>query len=111
MVMVVGEGGNNAGAELGGLRMGQFQHRYLLRMVVQQPGVIDQGLQNQRLAAGHRAALAAHDRTGRQLRTGRLVGAGRDRGTTARPRATSATGSESAGLALAEAVPRGKTAA
>ena len=44
-------------------------------MVVQQPGVVDQGLQNQRLAAGHRAALAAHDRAGRELGAGRLVGA------------------------------------
>src|SRR5437868_3428783 len=111
MVMVVGEGGNNASAELGGLRMGQFQHRYVLQMVVQEPGVIDQGLQDQRLAAGHRAALAAHDRTGRQLRAGRLVGAGRDHGGSARPRAAPATGSESAGPSLAEAVPWGKTAA
>src|SRR5438309_8747519 len=75
MVMVVGEGGNNASAELRGLRMGQFQHRYLLQMVVQEPGLIDQGLQDQRLAAGHRAALATHDRAGRELGAGRLVGA------------------------------------
>ena len=57
--MVVGEGRDNAGAELVGLGMGQFQGRHFLQMVVQQPGVVDQGLQDQRLAAGHRAALAA----------------------------------------------------
>ena len=62
MVMVVGEGGDDAGAQLVRLGMGQFQRRHLFQMVVQQPGVIDQGLQDQRLAAGHRAALAAHDR-------------------------------------------------
>src|SRR5436190_10958032 len=110
MVMVVGEGGNNASAELGGLRMGQFQHRYLLQMVVQEPGVIDQGLQNQRLAAGHRAALAAHDRAGRELGTGRLVGAGRDWRAAAHPLPAPAPGGESAGLALVEAAAGGKTA-
>ena len=74
MVMVVGEGGDDAGAQLVGLGMGQFQRRHLLQMVVQQPGMIDQGLQDQRLAARDRAALAAHDRARRQLRAGRLIG-------------------------------------
>ena len=60
--MVVGKGGDDAGAELVGLGMGQFQRGHLLQMVVQQPGVVDQGLQDQGLPAGERAALAAHDR-------------------------------------------------
>src|SRR6266581_249301 len=74
--MIVGEGGDDAGAELVGLGVGHFQRRYLLQMVVQQPGVVDQALQDQRLAAGDRAALAAHDRAVRKLRARRLVGPG-----------------------------------
>jgi hypothetical protein len=38
LVMVVGEGRDDAGAQFMGLRMGQFQRRHLLQMVVQQPG-------------------------------------------------------------------------
>ena len=78
--MVVGEGRNDAGTELVGLRMGQFQGRHPLQMVVQQPGVVNQGLQNQRLAAGHRAALAAHNWTGAELGARRLVGAAGEAG-------------------------------
>ena len=74
VVMVVGEGGDDAGAQFVRLGMGQFQRRHLLQMVVQQPGVIDQRLQNQRLAAGNRAALAAHDRAHRELRARHLIG-------------------------------------
>ena len=62
MVMVVGEGRDDTGAQLVGLGMGEFQRRHLFQMLVQQPGVVDQGQQDQRLAAGDRAALAAHDR-------------------------------------------------
>src|SRR5665213_3768540 len=43
-------------------------------MVVQQPRMIDQGLQDQRLAAGDRAALAAHDRARRELGARHLIG-------------------------------------
>src|SRR3982074_863516 len=43
-------------------------------MVVQQPGMIDQRLQDQRLAAGDRAALAAHDRAQCKLGARRLIG-------------------------------------
>ena len=70
----VGEGRDDAGAQLVGLGMGQFQRRHLLQMVVQQPGMIDQGLQNQRLAARDRAALAAHQRAQCKLRARRLIG-------------------------------------
>lgn len=38
MVVVVGEGGDDAGPELVGLGMGQFQGGDLLKVVVQQPG-------------------------------------------------------------------------
>jgi hypothetical protein len=44
-------------------------------MVVQEPGVVDQAFEDQRLAAGHGAALAAHDRTGREMGARCLVGA------------------------------------
>ena len=63
----MGEGIDDAGAQFVRLGMGQFQRRHLLQMVVQQPGMIDQGLQNQRFPARDRAALAAHDRAGREL--------------------------------------------
>ena len=71
--MVVGEGRDDAGAQFVGLGMGQFQRRHFLQMVMQQPGMIDQGLQNQRLAPRNRAALAAHDRARRKLRACRLI--------------------------------------
>ena len=73
VVMVVGEGTDDTGAQFVRLRMGQFQRRHLFQMVVQQPGMINQRLQNQRLAAGDGAALAAHDRAGRKLRAHRLI--------------------------------------
>src|SRR6185437_17174827 len=38
MVMVVGEGRDDAGAELVSLAMDEFQGRHLLQMVMQQPG-------------------------------------------------------------------------
>src|SRR5262249_9508831 len=60
--MVVGEGVDDAGAELVGLRMGQLEGHHLLQMIVQEPGVVDQTLQDQGLPAGERRTLAAHDR-------------------------------------------------
>jgi len=96
MVMIAGEGGDDAGAQLVGLRMGHFQRRHLLQMVVQQPGVVDQGLQNQRLAAGDRAALAAHDRARRQLGARRLIGPAVDGLAAGRRLPTAALGRESA---------------
>src|SRR5438094_422405 len=80
MVMVVGKGGDDAGPELMGLGMGQLQGRDLLEMIVQQPGVVDQALQDQGLAARDGAALAAHDRARRQLGARGLIGAGGQRG-------------------------------
>ena len=54
MMMVVGEGRDDAGAQLVGFGVSQFQRRHLLQMVVQQPGVVNQGLQDQGLPAGER---------------------------------------------------------
>src|SRR3982750_3366378 len=76
MVMVVGEGGDDAGPELVDLGMGELQGRDFLKVVGQQPGVVDQDLQDQGLPAGDGAALAAHDRACRELRARRLVGSG-----------------------------------
>src|SRR3954469_10599841 len=76
MVMVVGKSGDDAGPELMDLGMGELQGRDFLEVIVQQPGVVDQDLQDQGLAAGDGAALAAHDRACRELRACRLVGPG-----------------------------------
>src|SRR5215813_768031 len=62
MMMVVGEGRDDAGAEPMGLAVGQFERRDLLQVIVQEPGMVNQALQDQRLPAGERRALAAHDR-------------------------------------------------
>src|SRR5271156_4673867 len=77
MVMIVGEGRDDAGAEFVGLAMGQLERCNLLEVIVQNPGMVDETLQDQRLPAGQSAALTAHDRARRQLRTGRLIGAAR----------------------------------
>ena len=74
MVMVGGKGRDDGGAELVGFGVGEFERGHLLQMVVQQPGVVEQALQDQGLAPRHGATLAAHDRAGRQLRTRRLIG-------------------------------------
>jgi len=66
---------DDGGAELVRLAIRQVERGHLLQMVVQQPGVVEQALQDQGLATGHGAALAAHDRARCQLRTRRLVGA------------------------------------
>src|SRR4051794_17809489 len=47
--------------------MPEFQRRQLLQMIVQQPGMIERGLQDQRLAPRKRAAMAAVHRTVREL--------------------------------------------
>src|SRR5215813_3952956 len=80
MVVVVGEGRDDAGTQFMGLRVGQFQRRHLLQMVVQKPGMVNQALQDQGLAAGDRALLAAHDRAGGELRARRLIGPAAKRG-------------------------------
>src|ERR1700733_3799278 len=98
MVMVVGEGRDDAGAELVGLAMGQLERCDLLEVIVQNPGMVDEALQDQRLPAGQGAALAAHDRARRKLRTGRLIGAARQ-GT--RTLWTAASGIEPAGTLTA----------
>src|SRR5258707_14816322 len=76
MVMVVGESRDDAGAQLMRLGIGHFERRHLLQMVVQEPRMVDQAEQNQRLAAGNHGALAKHDRGCGELRACRLVGAG-----------------------------------
>src|SRR6202048_160818 len=56
VMMVVGEGGAEAGALFVGIGMGKFQRRHLYERVVQQTRMIDQGLQDQRIEERHRAA-------------------------------------------------------
>ena len=62
--MVVGESGDDAGAQFMRLRMRQLECGHLFQMVVQQPGVVDQALQDQGLAARDRAAAPSR-RAGR----------------------------------------------
>jgi hypothetical protein len=78
MMVVVREGGDDAGAQLVRLAMGEFEGSDLLEVVVQQPGVVDQAEQDQRLAPRNRAALAAQQRACRELRARRLIGAAAD---------------------------------
>src|SRR5216684_484939 len=111
VVMVVGEGTDDAGAQFVRLGMGQFQRRNLLEMVVQQPGMIDQGLQNQGLAAGDRAALAAHDRARRKLWARRLIGPAVDGLAAARALRAAAAGLESARSSRGEGAARGRAPA
>src|SRR6266702_5680122 len=104
--MVVGESRDDAGPQLVGLRMGQLQGGHLLQMVMQQPGVVNQDLQDQGLAAGDGAALALHDRARRQLGAGRLIGAGRQHDRTGRAAASLATTSLAAESIRAAPAPR-----
>ena len=80
MVMVGRERRDDGGAQPVGFRVGQLQCCRLLQMVVQQPGVVEQALQDQGFAPGDGAALAAHQGACRQLRTCRLVGSPKSRG-------------------------------
>src|SRR5271155_982113 len=99
MVMVVGEGRDDGGPQLVGLGVGHFQRGDFLEVLVEEPGMIDQALQNQRFAAGDRAALAAHDRAYRQLGAGRLIGPTAEGLGGRYPLPLTAPGGESAGLA------------
>src|SRR3984957_18346109 len=103
VVMIVGEGRDDAGAEFVGLGMGQLERCDLLEVAMQNPGMVDETLQDQRLPAGQRAALTTHDRACRELRTGRLVRPS-ERG--AKTLWTAAPGIEPAGILPA---PGGKT--
>src|SRR3974377_1113688 len=87
--MIVGEGRDDAGAQFVGVGMGQFEGGHLFQMFVQQPGVVDETLQNQGLPSRHGAALAAQKRTCRKLGTRRPVWAAGKRWTRCR---TSASG-------------------
>src|SRR5690242_10476897 len=80
MMMLGGEGREDPGAQLVSLWMGELERGSLFQMLVQQPGVVDQALQNQRFAAGKGRALAAHDRTVGELRARRLIGAAAEGG-------------------------------
>src|SRR5262245_53870248 len=75
MMMIIGEGRDDSGPELVGLGMGQFECCHFFKVVVEQPGVVDKALQDQRLPAGEGAALAAHDRAVGELGARGLVGA------------------------------------
>jgi hypothetical protein len=48
MVMVVGERGDDTGAQAVRLGVGELERSDLFEVVVQQPGVVDQALQDQR---------------------------------------------------------------
>ena len=109
VVMVVGECGDDPGAQFVRFGMGQFQRRHFFQMVVQKPGMINEGLQDQRLAAGHRAALAAHDRAQRKLGARHLVGPAVDGLAATLP--APAPRLESARRPRGEAAARGKTPA
>jgi hypothetical protein len=77
--------------------MGHFEGRHLLQMVVQQPGMVDQAEQDQRLPAGNRAALAAHDRARRELGARCLVGPGAEPGGAGYPPFPRTSSGEAAG--------------
>src|SRR5690348_16198510 len=74
MVMIVGKGRDDAGAQLMGFAMCEFEGRDLILVLMQQPGMLDQALQDQGLAPGQRRALAAHDRAVGKLGAGGLIG-------------------------------------
>ena len=50
MVVIVGESGDDGGAQLVGFGVGEFERRHFLEVAVQQPRMVDQALQDQRLA-------------------------------------------------------------
>ena len=74
MVMVGRKGGDDPGPQSMRLRVRQFERSRFFEVVVQEPGVVDEALQDQRLAAGDGAALAAEQGARRELRTCRLIG-------------------------------------
>ena len=109
--MIAGEGGDDSGAQAVGLGMRQLQCRDLFQMVIQEPRVVDQGLQNQRFAAGQCAALSTHDRAVRKVRTGNLVGLAVDGLAAGRALRTAAARLRPARRARREGPPRWKTPA
>src|SRR5271154_5853956 len=111
MMMVVREGRDDAGAELVRFGVDQFERGGLLQMVVQEPGVIEQALQDQGLPAGHRAALTAHDRAVGELGTDRLVRAPVNGLAGTSPLPTAAAGFESARRTRGEGASGAKTPA
>ena len=60
VVMIIGEGRDDAGPQLVGLGIGHFQRRDLLEVIMQKPGVVNQALQDQGLAAREAGALWAY---------------------------------------------------
>src|SRR5262249_42707459 len=79
MMMIVGESGDDRGTQPVRLGVAELQRRNLLQMVVQQPGMVNQALQDQRLAARDCTALTPHDRARGELWTRRLVGSAGNR--------------------------------
>src|SRR6516225_1357503 len=70
---IVGKNVEQRGLEVGGQRVTKLEPGQFLEMVVQQPGMIDRGLQDQRLAPGNGGAIAAMYRACRQLRAYDLI--------------------------------------
>src|SRR6202011_1174116 len=64
----------DGGLHLGRLRVAQLDRRELFQMVMQQPGMVDDRLQDECLAAGNRGAMAAVHRAGSELRAGSDIG-------------------------------------
>src|SRR5262245_45693170 len=59
MMVVSGPGGDEAGAQFVRLGMRHFEGRDLLQVLMQEPGVVEQHFQDQRLPPRQRRALAA----------------------------------------------------
>ena|SRR6185369_1278087 len=78
VVMVIGERRYDACPQPVRLGVGELESSHLLKVIIQQPGVVDQALQDQRFPSRHRAALAAQKRACRKLRTRRLIGSASD---------------------------------
>ncbi len=62
------------GLHLGRLGVAQLDRRKLLEMIMEQPGMIDDRLQDERLAAGNGGAMAAVHGARRELRASGDIG-------------------------------------
>src|SRR5579864_4594642 len=83
--MIMREGGDDTGAQLVRFRVRELQRCDLLEVIVQEPGMVDQDLQDQRFAPRDRTALPAEQRTARKLGARRLVRPAADRGSYPQP--------------------------
>ena len=73
---VMGKDVYEGGLDLRSLGVAQLDPGELLKMVVEEPWMVDNGLQNKRLATRDGSMVAPVDRTGRKLRACRDVGPG-----------------------------------